>query len=120
MLTEGIRPRVKINVPSDAFVLVGFEVTLYGRFWVTPEDHKEARVEAHIFLCVLAYHLLVSIGKTTKTHLPSQSEAVFIGGNGLRPVGAIHALEETLCGPVLTANQIILWQALRRVAITPR
>ena len=37
MLTEGIGPRVKINVPSDAFVLVGFEVTLYGRFWVTPE-----------------------------------------------------------------------------------
>src|SRR5215467_7729133 len=26
--------------------------------------HKEARVEAHIFLCVLAYHLLVSIEKT--------------------------------------------------------
>ena len=26
--------------------------------------HKEARVEAHIFLCVLAYHLLLSIEKT--------------------------------------------------------
>jgi hypothetical protein len=26
--------------------------------------HKEARVEAHIFLCVLAYHLLISIEKT--------------------------------------------------------
>jgi transposase len=23
--------------------------------------HKEGRVEAHIFLCVLAYHLLISI-----------------------------------------------------------
>src|SRR5215831_5892002 len=38
MLTEGIGPRVKINVLSDALVLVGFEVTLYGRFWVIPED----------------------------------------------------------------------------------
>jgi transposase len=26
--------------------------------------HKEGRVEAHIFLCVLAYHLLISIEKT--------------------------------------------------------
>lgn len=26
--------------------------------------HKEGRVEAHVFLCVLAYHLLVSIEKT--------------------------------------------------------
>ena len=30
-----------------------------------PTNHqKQARVEAHIFLCVLAYHLLVSIEKT--------------------------------------------------------
>ena len=26
--------------------------------------HKECRVEAHIFLCVLAYHLLTAIDKT--------------------------------------------------------
>src|SRR5262249_52964469 len=26
--------------------------------------HKEGRVDAHIFLCVLAYHLLISIEKT--------------------------------------------------------
>ena len=26
--------------------------------------HKEMRVEAHIFLCVLSYHLLMSIEKT--------------------------------------------------------
>ena len=26
--------------------------------------HKECRVEAHIFLCVLAYHLLIAMEKT--------------------------------------------------------
>jgi hypothetical protein len=26
--------------------------------------HKEGRVEAHVFLCVLAYHLLLSIERT--------------------------------------------------------
>jgi hypothetical protein len=29
-------PRV-VNVPGDYFSMAGFEVTLYGRFWVTPE-----------------------------------------------------------------------------------
>ena len=44
---------------------------------------------------------------------PSQAQAVFIGGNGLRSVGAIRALEETMRRPVVTANQVLLWAALR-------
>ena len=40
------------------------------------------------------------------------AEAVFIGGNGLRAVGVIKALEENLCRPILTANQVAFWQAL--------
>jgi len=44
---------------------------------------------------------------------PSQAQAVFIGGNGLRAVGAIRALEETVRRPVITANQVLLWAALR-------
>jgi maleate isomerase len=46
-------------------------------------------------------------------NVPDHAEAVFVGGNGLRAVGAIHALEEGLGKPVLTANQVLLWQALR-------
>ena len=46
---------------------------------------------------------------------PSTSEAVFIGGNGLRAVGAIRALEEHLGRPVLSANQVLFWAALRAV-----
>jgi len=30
-------PRSAVNVPCDYFSMAGFEVTLYGRFWVTPE-----------------------------------------------------------------------------------
>lgn len=40
-------------------------------------------------------------------------EAVVIGGNGFRAVGAIAALEEDLGCPVVTANQALLWSALR-------
>jgi maleate isomerase len=47
-----------------------------------------------------------------RAHTPASAEAVFIGGNGLRAVGAIQALEEDLGRPVLTANQVALWHAL--------
>jgi maleate isomerase len=48
-----------------------------------------------------------------RAHVPASAEAVFIGGNGFRAVGAIEALEEDLGRPVLTANQVAFWQALR-------
>jgi len=48
-----------------------------------------------------------------KTHVPAEAEAVFIGGNAFRAVGVIQALEEALQRPVLTANQVAFWQALR-------
>ena len=46
-------------------------------------------------------------------HVPSSAEAVFIGGNAVRAIGVIAALEEDLGRPVLTANQVSLWYALR-------
>ncbi|MGW7315129.1 maleate cis-trans isomerase family protein [Streptomyces sp. NPDC054854] len=45
--------------------------------------------------------------------LPDTADAVVIGGNGFRSVGVIEALEATLGRPVLTANQVLLWAALR-------
>jgi maleate isomerase len=48
-----------------------------------------------------------------REHVPTEAEAVFVGGNGFRAVGAIEALEEDLGRPVLTANQVVFWHALR-------
>jgi maleate isomerase len=48
-------------------------------------------------------------------HTPRSAEAVFIGGNGMRAIGAIRELESSLGRPVLTANQVLLWDALRRL-----
>jgi maleate isomerase len=57
-----------------------------------------------------------------RAHVPASAEAVFIGGNGFRAVGVIEALEADLGRPVLTANQVAFWQALRlsgaRAAVT--
>lgn len=49
---------------------------------------------------------------------PPGADAVFIGGNGMRAMGAVGALESRLGRPVLTANQVLLWEALRRFAPT--
>jgi maleate isomerase len=46
------------------------------------------------------------------SHTPRTAEAVFIGGNGMRAVGAISALETRLGIPVLSANQVLLYHAL--------
>jgi maleate isomerase len=48
-----------------------------------------------------------------REHVPREADAVYIGGNGLRAVGVIEALEEDLRVPVLTANQTLLWHLLR-------
>ena len=45
----------------------------------------------------------------------AEADAVFIGGNGLRAIGTIRALEERLRRPVLSANQVLFWQALREI-----
>jgi maleate isomerase len=44
---------------------------------------------------------------------PDAADAVVIAGNGLRAVGAISMLEHELGRPVVTANQALLWAALR-------
>jgi maleate isomerase len=48
-----------------------------------------------------------------REHAPAEADAVYIGGNGLRAVGIVQALEEDLRIPVLTANQVLLWHLLR-------
>jgi maleate isomerase len=45
-------------------------------------------------------------------HVADAAQAVFIGGNGFRATGAIEALETAIGRPVLTSNQVLLWQLL--------
>lgn len=52
-----------------------------------------------------------------RSHVPTNAEGVFIGGNGFRAVGVIKALEDSLDRPVLTANQVAFWCALRRARV---
>jgi len=55
-----------------------------------------------------------------RANVPREADAVFFGGNGMRTIGAIQALEETLGKPVLTSNQGTFWQALGLANIAAR
>jgi maleate isomerase len=48
-----------------------------------------------------------------RAHAPAAAEAIFFGGNGFRVIAVIKALEEALGRPVLSANQVLIWHALR-------
>jgi maleate isomerase len=51
--------------------------------------------------------------------LTTDADAIVFGGNGFRAVGAIAALEEDLGRSVVTANQALLWAALRVADVDP-
>ena len=74
-----------------------FEVIYSGPVGLPPDQQAIQPVELYDWI---------------RTRVPERAEAVFIGGNGLRAVGVIKALEEALNRPVLTANQVAFWQAL--------
>lgn len=87
----------------DYFRAQGFEVPVCAR--MAPVGHFTEVPPAELYQWVTS-------------NVPHGADAVFIGGNGLRAIGAIQALEESLAKPVLTANQVLLWKALRLVGAT--
>jgi maleate isomerase len=89
----------------DYFRTQGFEVVLCAR--ITPLRRFTEVPPAEVYEWVRA-------------NVPRSAEAVFIGGNGLRAIGAIRSLEEALRRPVLTANQVLFWRALRMVRVTAK
>ena len=89
----------------DYFSTQGFEVVLCAR--ITPARQFTEVPPAEVY-------------EWARTNVPREAEAVFIGGNGLRAVGAIHPLEDSLRRPVLTANQVVFWQALRLVGMASK
>jgi maleate isomerase len=59
-----------------------------------------------------------SVVEWTSRHMSDQAEAVFMSGNGFRAAGAIAPLEAALGRPVLTSNQVLLWNLLASAGAT--
>jgi maleate isomerase len=52
-----------------------------------------------------------------RLNVPVDAAAVFLAGNGFRTVSIIAALEADLGRPVLSANQVLMWAALRAAGV---
>ena len=52
-----------------------------------------------------------------RDNTPPETDAIVVGGNGFRAVGAVRCLEADLRKPVITANTALLWLALRTLGI---
>jgi maleate isomerase len=59
-----------------------------------------------------------SVFEWTSRHVSGDVEAVFMGGNGFRVAGAIAPLEAALGRPILTSNQVLLWNLLASAGAT--
>ena len=88
---------------KDYFRSQGFEVAFCER--IAPERPFTEVLPSEVYEWV-------------RENVPPKAHAVFVGGNGLRAIGTIQALEENLRRPILTANQVILWAALRAVGVS--
>ena len=96
---------------GDYFRARGFDVVLCERLTPTRSFTEVPRKEVEV--------PPEDVFEWVRTHTPKGAQAVFIGGNGLRAVGAIRALEAALRRPVLTANQVAFWAALRAAKVRP-
>jgi maleate isomerase len=90
---------------KDYFQARGFEVLSSVR--IAPARRFQEVAPAEVYESIVA-------------NTPREADAVFIGGNGLRAIGTIRRLEDRLRKPVLTANQVLLWQALRAMGVTTK
>ena len=103
---------------------------IHGPFFTDDFDHKGAAYfQERGFEVVHVSHIMPPVAvphpntgsvarppeiyEWVREHVPSSAQAVFIGGNAVRAIGTIAALEEDLRRPILTANQVSLWCALR-------
>jgi Arylmalonate decarboxylase len=59
-----------------------------------------------------------AVSEWTSGHVGDDAQAVFIGGNGFRAAGAIATLEAAIGRPVLTSNQVLLWNVLAQTGAT--
>src|SRR5262249_36398416 len=121
-----------LRAASDAFRALEAEriALIHGPFFTDEFDQKGvAYFQERGFDVVHVSHLMppvevphpntgavatpAQIYEWVRRHVPPSARAVFIGGNAVRAIGVIAALEEDLRRPILTANQVSLWYALR-------
>jgi len=124
--TRGIPVVLTSQAATDALHALGAKrVALIHPPWFSEEviDQGKAYFAARGFQVVRCTRVLpvrsftevrpAEIFEWVRENAPREADAVFVGGNGMRAIGAIRELEAALRRPVLTANQVSFWAALR-------
>lgn len=52
-----------------------------------------------------------------RSNVSDSAECIFLGGGGLRAISIIAALEKNFSKPVITANQVAFWHAIRLAGV---
>ncbi len=128
--SKGIPVLLPYIAAAAAFRTLGVrQIALFHPPWFTDDVVQKggAYFQNQGFEVVHASHLMparehmevypAELYEWIRTHAPSTVDGVFIGGNGFRAIGVIAALEEDLDRPVLTANQVAFWYALRLAGV---
>ena len=124
--TRGIPVVLTSQAATDALHALGAKrVALIHPPWFSEEVSDKGRpyFSAQGFEVVRCTRLLparsftevhpAEVFEWVRQNVPREADAVFVGGNGMRAIGAIRELETVLGRPVLTANQVAFWAALR-------
>lgn len=124
--TRGIPVVLTCQAATDALQAFGAKrIALIHPPWFTEEvsDQGKAYFAGRGFQVVRCTRVLparsfteirpAEVFEWVRDNVPRDADAVFVGGNGMRAVGPIRELEAVLRRPVLTANQVAFWAALR-------
>ena len=114
MQTLGINKLMMINPPWFPEELTDMGANYFRISGVDVVGAKSARGLAADPLSVTPEKVF----KWVRGNVPDSAECVFLGGGGLRAISVIAALEEDLFKPVITANQIAFWHAIRLAGIS--
>jgi hypothetical protein len=97
----GYRPHVRVNVLGDGLQLAGFQMTLTGRFWVTPEAEEQEATIGRVMLEDSESRRKIAALKANLTKACEKLSAAstiingVIGGSGYRQMDmeeAIHSI----------------------------
>lgn len=112
--TLGINKLTIINPPWFPEELTGMGANYFRAAEVDVVCAKSARGLATDPLSVTPEKVF----EWVKSNVPNSTECVFLGGGGMRAISVIAALEEDLSRPVITANQIAFWHAIRLAGVS--
>lgn len=134
-LTKGIPLILPGKAAMDAFrTFNARKIALIHPPWFSGEMNSKGKAyfESYGFEIVFCNQLTpartftevapMEVYEWVKNNVPLNinADVIYFSGNGLRTTGAISRLEQELDRPILTANQILLWAALRLIGVNSK